>query len=141
MMRTEAQVVKHREQNRAYRARNRDAIRASDRARHAADPSKKHRLSARYYRKNREKIIAKSSAYSKKIETVCRIRGVDPVSVPPKPVVCDATGRGGTICLDHDHRTGKFRGWLERRCNVILGLAEDDPALLRALADYLDRHK
>ncbi len=29
------------------------------------------------------------------------------------------------IWLDHDHKTGKFRGWLCPRCNVALGWFEN----------------
>lgn len=41
---------------------------------------------------------------------------------------------------DHDHATGDFRGWLCNGCNAALGFARDNPATLRALATYLERH-
>ena len=40
-------------------------------------------------------------------------------------------------CIDHDHRTGKVRNTICRRGNIVLGLVQDDPNLLRAIADYL----
>jgi hypothetical protein len=40
--------------------------------------------------------------------------------------------------FDHDHNTGQFRGWICRRCNLVLGMVKDDRKLLRLLADYLD---
>jgi hypothetical protein len=40
--------------------------------------------------------------------------------------------------IDHDHDTGKVRGLLCRQCNLAVGYAQDDPPLLRALADYLE---
>lgn len=62
---------------------------------------------------------------------------------------CDVCGRtseevgakgpsGRRLHIDHDHVTGTVRGVLCKPCNSALGLAEDDPARLRALADYLE---
>lgn len=58
----------------------------------------------------------------------------------PKPDHCDICGMGGRVCFDHSHASGVFRGWLCNRCNLILGHATDDPAVLRRLADYLEVH-
>lgn len=57
--------------------------------------------------------------------------------VPPNN--CEVCGDKGRICWDHDHKTGKFRGWLCDKCNITLGQARDDPVLLRKLADYLEK--
>jgi hypothetical protein len=43
--------------------------------------------------------------------------------------------------LDHDHATGKFRGWLCSRCNGAIGMLKDDPALADAAAAYLRARK
>lgn len=40
--------------------------------------------------------------------------------------------------VDHCHTTGRVRGLLCRRCNVSLGHFDDDPTILRRLADYLE---
>jgi hypothetical protein len=42
--------------------------------------------------------------------------------------------------VDHDHRTGKVRGLLCRRCNLVLGMTKEDKLLLYAIINYLDRH-
>ena len=43
--------------------------------------------------------------------------------------------------IDHDHKTGEFRGLLCSRHNRMLGYAQDDPDILRAAADYLENFK
>lgn len=42
------------------------------------------------------------------------------------------------LSVDHSHRTGEIRGLLCNKCNLALGLMQDDPKLLRAAALYLD---
>lgn len=42
-----------------------------------------------------------------------------------------------TLCIDHDHTTGKVRGLLCQDCNHIIGLAKDSPERLRAAATYV----
>jgi hypothetical protein len=45
---------------------------------------------------------------------------------------------GSTICLDHCHETGRFRGFICRECNAAISCAFYSPSRLRQLADYLD---
>lgn len=42
------------------------------------------------------------------------------------------------LVIDHDHVTGAIRGLACRMCNVGMGHFRDNPALLRAAADYLE---
>jgi len=41
-------------------------------------------------------------------------------------------------CLDHDHKSGKVRGYICQYCNFILGRARDNPEVLINLAKYLN---
>lgn len=42
---------------------------------------------------------------------------------------------------DHDHKTGKFRGFLCNRCNLGIGLFEDDIKILSSAITYLDKNE
>jgi len=53
---------------------------------------------------------------------------------------CGSKGFCGRWCFDHCHKTLKFRGIVGNRCNVILGMVEDNSDVLRKQANYLD-HK
>lgn len=63
----------------------------------------------------------------------------------PMPEICEVCGAFAGIGkfgihYDHDHKTGKFRGWLCGRCNVALGLLKDNKETLLALVDYLEKN-
>lgn len=51
--------------------------------------------------------------------------------------VTEAPTKKGWV-VDHCHSSGKVRGILCNACNVAIGHARDDAALLRKMADYLD---
>jgi hypothetical protein len=50
-------------------------------------------------------------------------------------------GRTCKLAIDHDHTTGKVRGLVCSRCNSILGMAQDDAALLLNALGYLSKHR
>jgi hypothetical protein len=58
----------------------------------------------------------------------------------PKPKQCEICGAFGRIDFDHDHKTGKFRGWICHRCNITLGFVKDSKDLLNMLIDYLNKN-
>ena len=43
--------------------------------------------------------------------------------------------------VDHSHTTGKVRGVLCGRCNRLIGLADEDPLILKMLAAYIEDTK
>jgi hypothetical protein len=53
--------------------------------------------------------------------------------------ICDGDGGNRGLFFDHDHATGRFRGWLCHHCNAAIGHLGDDPARLRSAAAYVER--
>ena len=64
----------------------------------------------------------------------------------PQPDICEVcgcfAGKGKMgIHYDHDHTTGKFRGWICSRCNRALGMVKDNSETLIALAEYIKKSR
>lgn len=52
--------------------------------------------------------------------------------------VCKDIPTKQKLHVDHNHSTGKIRGLLCQACNVSIGKMKESPALLRALAEYIE---
>jgi hypothetical protein len=122
---THVEAIKGR--NAAHYAANREAVKASKRA---------------YYAANRETIRAKQRAYYVANRETLRRKGVSKPTrpCPEKCEVCGQKSLNGRrrLSCEHDHATGRFRGWLCHACNTALGNVKDSPTILRALAAYLE---
>ena len=57
-----------------------------------------------------------------------------------KPESCEICGKVSRICFDHCHVTGKFRGWICFKCNIIIGLSDEVPEILEKLAEYIRKN-
>ena len=102
------------------------------------------------HRKNKRRLYhenpryrATQKAYRRRPENIARRLGCE-VPTRRRPKRCELCRRvpaKGTLRLDHAHESGKFRGWICGSCNLVLGGVKDSPALLRKMADYLERTK
>lgn len=99
----------------------------------------------KYYQANKAAHAARARKYRQrhpeKVRAIQRKSQHGVVPSRPEPEFCECCGRAAeeTLCLDHDHRSGKFRGWLCRQCNAALGMLGDTlDGVAKALA-YLGR--
>lgn len=119
----------------AWREANRDVLRTKALVR-LADPKKKAAKQA-YRREWGQRNRLKLKDYMRDWQGY-------PKPTRPMPERCEncdgpPNGRGNGFYLDHDHTTGRFRGWLCSTCNSGIGkLGDSIEGVRRALA-YLER--
>lgn len=137
----------YKERNRKYREKNREKIRE---------------LARKWKTKNKEKILQyrKNRVFGKgKFSyALCNSRrrakeyGYQSCKATVKEIASVYTGKchnlrcqisesqiGHKLHLDHNHETGKFRGWLCPKCNLSLGYAQDSIQILQGLVSYLQK--
>jgi hypothetical protein len=134
----------------AWYAKNATRIKAKRRAEYASDPvlrEKKKKVAIEHYANNKERKLEQSrrsplkikygitpeqyTAMSAAQEGLCKICKRPPSASDPRKV---------RLCVDHDHRNNKIRDLLCHDCNVLLGFAQDSPAILQRAIEYLARH-
>lgn len=65
--------------------------------------------------------------------------GVCAICTQPEVAKDHRSGRQKHLAVDHCHATGKVRGLLCHKCNLALGLFNDDLTMIATVADYLRR--
>ena len=125
-------------QKRAYYAENRGRQLAQRRAYREANPEKVRESMRKYREANPEKVRESMRKYD-------RIYRGMPTPTRPEPAGCEAchkppSGRYKSLCLEHNHTTGAFRGWLCHRCNSALGLLGDSAQGVLQLLAFLIRN-
>ncbi len=129
------------ERVRQWRLKNLEERRAYDRKWYRKNRKRIREVKKLWREANREKVLLcqKISERKRRLRRETEKYGI----VRPEVTICAIHGGeivGSEICLDHDHRTGKFRGWLCVPCNAILGLFErliGDERLLEGVQKYL----
>jgi hypothetical protein len=116
---TDAQRAARLRYQRAYRAAHREQINAYQRDHYAKQP-------------RTERVKAKARASAR------RALGIISPSGETREGVCPVCLRTFQLDMDHDHGTGRMRGWICRRCNLGLGQIGDTLAAARRLVAYLE---
>ena len=70
-----------------------------------------------------------------------RYRHIVGIPTYMEPDKCEICGGSRKICMDHDHETHTFRGWICDDCNLALGRTKEDTRILSAMISYLEKHK
>ena len=124
----------------------------------ARDPVKRKAAEARYRERNRAAVRARVKLWQqqnperyteKRQDGVRRFQAKRDGYAPP-PRECDCPPRPADnrcqcchevvkLCLDHDHETGLFRGWICKPCNTGIGRSDDIRWLILKIS-YLQRH-
>ena len=104
-----------------------------------------------YYRKNREKVLRVVRVYNErnreaknKYLRYYRLKTYGLSEVDYKLLLSNQNGAcaicltsSKTLCVDHCHTTGKVRGLLCRRCNLLIGYAKDSVTVLQEAIKYV----
>jgi hypothetical protein len=112
------------------------------------NPAKYNASNHRWYVKNKDRVKRAHARWIKRNYSKWRrsvnsyiARKKEQLSTRPKPDHCEVCFTPGKVMFDHDHSSGKFRGWLCRDCNLVLGFTKDNPDVLRKLAKYLEDNR
>lgn len=132
---TEEQKVARATWQRKYYAENksrcRETSRRSKAKRKVKDPTASMLYQRTRYRQQAERFRAEQRRY----------RGL-PEPVRPCPEACECCGKkqNKALHLDHDHSTGRFRGWLCNGCNGGIGMIGDSIEGAMNVVAYFMRH-
>lgn len=106
----------------AYRAKNSERLRSYDRNRYCGE--RKRQLRVRNY-------DLTPTEYDRLLDSqvhCCAICGTHQSQLK------------STLCIDHDHKTGKVRGLICDLCNRGIGMLQDNPDVLDRASAYLRRY-
>ncbi len=132
----ERNIEKFKERERLWRSNNKDKRAAAARRRRVNNPDKE----KIYAELNRFSIpLYKSKHHSNKYGYVMCLATKQELkdSFTGQCFVCNVPEGKTKLHMDHDHKTGKFRGWLCKSCNHALGILQDSSERIENLLIYL----
>ena len=94
-----------------------------------------------YYARNKLKFQEKAKRnYAKFVEyrREWRLKKKEGKAGYKMPERCEICGESGKIVFDHNHNTGEFRGWICGKCNVAIGMIDENIEKLLKIKKYLE---
>ncbi len=151
--------------NKIYREKNKEVLRAYDKAYYEKhielkkaqklvyhnklkDTPEYRAKRKKYYEENRQEIQKANKEYKSvhrkryaELGRLSRERKLGIQAGRARPSNCEVCGSPDRIHFDHDHATGKFRGWICHNCNITLGHSRDNVEVLYKLINYLNHSR
>ena len=105
------------------------------------NPGKQYETWKRWHEKNplRQREIGRKSGYKNKYGV--SVEDYERMYIAQNGCcrICERINvNGKRLSIDHDHKTGRVRGLLCHPCNVMIGLAKENPHTLYRAVDYLE---
>ena len=124
-------------------AEYREKLLASNRRWAAANPERDREIKRRSHDKHREKRNAYSRAYIKAHPDKSRLStrkasGITGATGEAREGECPICLKVGPLVCDHDHETGRIRGWICKHCNMGIGQIGDSLEAVRRAVAYLE---
>lgn len=150
--------------DREYRERNSERIEARNKAYRTANKDRALERATKWYRENKDRKKAYDAIYlvankekrmkqGEKYRKANKCRKYGLTSEQHRQMLEACNGRcpcckvpfsklwESVPSVDHCHRTGVVRGIICRRCNLVIGHADDSPAILKNCLRYLEKSR
>jgi hypothetical protein len=112
----------------------------------AKNPEKTKAMQASWRARNPDYHKHHAIGYADRKRMLARARKYTHAATRPQPANCENCGEtfyhdipARRVCYDHDHVTGKFRGWICNSCNITLARAGDCLEGVLRFVKYLKR--
>ena len=119
-----------------------EAVRKRERDYYARTQKQRRAYAKKYAKKNPAKVGRWRANNPARFNEARRKAAGLPEPTRPCPALCERCGKPPqrrAMHLDHDHTTGRFRGWLCHKCNVGIGLLGDNIEGLQSAIEYLQK--
>lgn len=127
------------------------AANAASRAWQKRNPERAKQVRREWSRRHPDRIKAKNADHKRRHPDIWLARELKPYGISPDDfrrmlaeqghacALCGGQPKRARLAVDHCHETGVVRGLLCERCNMALGLLDDDADRMRRAAEYIDR--